>query len=104
MSRTHVLAPAAAADLREIARYTQDQWGDAQARRYAAQIDEGCAALAAGKPPCKDLGHLLPGLRSKLVGSHFVFGLVRESRPTLILAVLHERMDLMQRLSQRLRY
>lgn len=103
MRRGHVLAPAAAADLRDIVRCTREQWGVVQARRYADQLDEGFAALAMGHPPFKDLSPLLPGLRSKLVGSHFVFGLVRPPQPALILAILHERMDLMQRLSQRLR-
>lgn len=103
MTRTHVFAKAAAADLREISRYTIDQWGEAQARRYIEQLEDAASAVATGRGAFKDLSPLLPGLRSRLAGSHHIFCLVRPGRPALVLAILHERMDLMARLQDRLR-
>ena len=43
-------------------------------------------------------------VRYKLCQNHYVFGLVRNDHPFLILAFFHERMDLMQRLKKRLRW
>jgi toxin ParE1/3/4 len=102
VTRTHVLAQAAGADLREIARYSLRQWGAAQARRYIAQLEAAAAALASGQGVFKDLGTLHPGLRVAGSGKHFVFCLLRPGRPALVLAVLHERMDLIARLKGRL--
>lgn len=38
--RAYVLTDAAEADLREIIRYTRKEWGDAQLRRYMAQLEQ----------------------------------------------------------------
>lgn len=103
MTRTHVFSRAAAADLRAIARYTLEQWGEAQARRYIAQLEAAAAAVATGRGVFKELASLHPGLRSTLAGSHFVFCLVRPGRPALVLAILHERMDLIARIAHRLK-
>lgn len=103
MTRSFVYAPEAQAELREIVRYTARQWGAAQARVYARQIDEAADDLATGRGIFKDFGAVLPGLRVKAVGSHFVFCVLRSGKPALVLAVLHQRMDLMARLKARLK-
>lgn len=97
-----VYTKAASADLREIARYTLGQWGEAQARGYITQIEQAAVALADGHGVFKDLSSLHPGMRSTKIGSHFVFCVVRPGQPALVLAILHERMDLMVRLRARL--
>ena len=38
----------------------------------------------------------------KAAGSHFVFCVLRPGKPALVLATLHQRMDLMARLQRRL--
>jgi plasmid stabilization system protein ParE len=50
----------------------------------------------------KDWDSVLPGLRVKAAGSHFVFCMLRPGKPALVLAILHQRMDLMARLQRRL--
>lgn len=106
MTRSHVRAYVythqAEAELREIVRYTTRQWGAAQARAYARQIDDAAAALAAGQGVFKDWNELLPGLRVMAAGSHYVFCVHRPGQAALILAILHQRMDLMARLKKRL--
>lgn len=102
MTRACVYSQPAEADLRAIVRFTVRQWGVAQARADARQIDDAAAALAAGQGAVKNWDAVLPGLRVKAVGSHYIFGVDRPGHPTLILAVLHERMDLMARLKERL--
>lgn len=103
MSHRHIYAQQAAAELREIVRYTTRQWGAAQARTYARQIDAAAAELAVGQGAYKEWGDVLPGLRVKAAGSHYVFGVLRPGQAALILAILHQRMDLMARLEERLR-
>jgi plasmid stabilization system protein ParE len=60
------------------------------------------ANLAEGKGPFKDMSALYPALRMARCQHHYVFCLPRENAPALIVAILHERMDLMKRLVDRL--
>lgn len=61
MTLTHVYAKAAAADLRAIARYTIDQWGEALARRYLQQLEKSSETVATRRGGAfKDLSAALP--------------------------------------------
>ena len=102
MTQPFVYAPQAQAELRAIVRYTAQQWGAAQARDYAGLIDTAATDLATGRGLFKDWDSVLPGLRVKAAGSHFVFCMLRPGKPALVLAILHQRMDLMARLQRRL--
>jgi plasmid stabilization system protein ParE len=99
----YVLADDAQADLREIIRYTRRQWGDAQARSYVAKLKRGMAGLAAHQGSFKDLSEVYPALCMAHCERHFLFCLPRKNAPALIIAILHERMDLMARLAGRLK-
>lgn len=97
------LTDAAEADLRGIIRYTRKQWGDAQVRRYITALERGMAHLAARQGVYQDMSALYPALRMAHCEHHYVFCLPREKAPALIVAILHERMDLMTRLVARLK-
>jgi len=103
MTPPYRLTKGAAADLRGIVRYTLEQWSKEQCRTYVAQIEETASALAKGEGPFKNLDDVHPGLRMKVAGHHYIFCLPQRDRPALILAILHERMDIMVRLKNRLR-
>ncbi|EGI16442.1 plasmid stabilization protein [Escherichia coli M605] len=98
----YILTTDAEADLRGIIRYTRKQWGTAQARRYIVRLEHAIAGLAAGRGPFKDMSELFPELRMMRCEHHYVFCLPRWSAPALVVAILHERMDLMVRLTERL--
>lgn len=102
MTRPYRLTQGAAADLRDIVSYTVEQWGEARCRAYIARIEETTQALATGEGVFKNLDVLHPGLRMKLAGHHYVFCLPRPDGPALVLAILHERMDIMVHLKKRL--
>jgi toxin ParE1/3/4 len=102
VTRPFVYAREAQAELRDIVRHTVKQWGADQARTYARQIDDAAADLATGQGVYKDWSAVLPGLRVKAVGSHYVFCVLRSGQPALVLAILHQRMDLLARLQRRL--
>jgi len=60
---SYVLTDAAAADLRNIIRYTRTQSGAAQVRRYVAKPKADMANVAAGKRVFKEMDALYPKLR-----------------------------------------
>lgn len=98
----YVLTRAAETDLRGVIRHTRKEWGDAQVRRYVAKLEQGMARLAAGQGAFKELDEVHPALRVAHCEHHYVFCLPREQDPALIVAILHERMDLLVRVAERL--
>ena len=98
----YILTDEAEADLRGIIRYTRKQWGDAQVRTYVAKLKAGIADLVAGKGTFKDMGAIYPALRMSHCEHHYLFCLSREGASSLIVAIFHERMDLMARLADRI--
>ncbi len=102
MTRLYVLSKGAEADLREIARHTVAQWGTEQCRTYIAALEEKAQALARGQGVFKAMDAIMPGLRLATSGRHYIFCLIRPEQPALILAILHERMDILARLKSRL--
>lgn len=90
----------AEARLREIARWTAETFGAAQARAYQEQLSQRIDALAAGRPPHpKPCEILMPGrpdaagLAYCKAGRHF---LILRDRPDLIevLDFVHEKRNL----------
>lgn len=102
MTVGYVLSAAAEADLRDVIRYTRKQWGDAQTRSYVAKLQAGMESVAAGEGFFKDMSALYLGLRMVRCEHHYIFCLPRDDAPALVLAIFHERMDLMVRLAARL--
>lgn len=102
MKKSYVLTKSAEADVRDITRYTLSQWGADQCRTYIAAIEERAEALATGQGLFKDMSVLIPNLRVALSGKHYIFCLPQPNAPAIILAILHERMDVVERLKSRL--
>jgi plasmid stabilization system protein ParE len=98
----YVLQSGAANDLRSIVRYTRETWGVAQARAYAEKLRTGIQRLAQGQGRYKILSHIHPSLRVTRCEHHYIFCIWREGSPAIIIAILHERMDLIARITDRL--
>lgn len=103
MNRPYVLSRGAAADLRDIARYTLVKWGARQCQAYIAALEDKATSLALGQGVFKDMGEVLPGLRVAACGKHFIFCMPQSNGPAIILAILHERRDMIARLKARLK-
>jgi len=58
----YILTEAAENDLRSIIRYTGDQWGEVQLRKYITTLEQSIADLANGKGNFKDMSVLYPQL------------------------------------------
>lgn len=98
----YILTAEAESDLRSVIRYTRKQWGSAQVRHYIAKLEQDIANLATGQGHFRDMSELYPDLRMSRCGHHYVFCLPGERAPALVVAIFHERMDLMTRLADRL--
>ena len=103
MRSNYVLLPDAEADLRGIIRYTCKQWGEAQTRTYIAKLKCCIESMADGDARSKDMSALYPRLRMMRCEHHHVFGLPRDNDGMAVVAIFHERMELMVRLADRLK-
>lgn len=89
-------------DLIEIAEYTAKTWGKAQALRYADALDACFVSIAKREKPARSVSPRYPEVFVCRCEHHYIFYLHPEHKPPRILAVLHEKMDMLQRLSRRL--
>ena len=92
-----LVSPAAQADLIGIWEYTAERWSPEQADHYIRSFDEAFGDLAAGRKTGRDVPDIREGYFRLAVGSHFVFYRVASDFVDII-RVLHQRMDIPERL------
>lgn len=88
-------------DLVNIITYTQERWGIEQVYKYMTKIEKGMESLARGTSQEKRLD-IIEGLCVSKCEHHYIFGLRRTKKPMLIVAIFHKKMNLMERLKERL--
>ena len=98
--RTYELTLAAEEDLRGIWSYTYETWGIDQADRYFDQIEACCDAVGKDGARSRSFDELPGDVRIHRCEHHYIVWLTGD-RP-IIIAILHERMDFVQRLKDRL--
>jgi toxin ParE1/3/4 len=98
--QSYDLTLAAEEDLRDIWRYTYETWGFEQAETYFDRIEACCEAVGDRRTRAKTFDRLPDGVRIHRFERHYIVWL-EEDRPVVI-AILHERMDFVQRLKDRL--
>ena len=96
------LTPDAEDDLLEIAIYTIRRWGLQQADVYEAALVGCFQTIGQGKEQSSAPITHRPELQVTRCRHHYVFSLREKNSPALIVAILHEKMDLMVRLRERL--
>ena len=96
------LTEAADGDLLSIARYTIKKWGVEQAWRYEAALETCFAAIGKGKIRSRVFLKKRPELLFIHCRNHYIFYITRDNNCPLIIAVLHENMNLVTRLKNRL--
>lgn len=99
---SYELTSAAASDLRDIARHTLTQWGPRQQQRYARQLERCCQAIGGRTALSRTFSERHPSVYVMRCQHHYVFYLDPAKRNPVIIAFLHERMDLTARLERRL--
>jgi plasmid stabilization system protein ParE len=97
------LTPEAEADLEQIAEYTLREWGPEQQAHYAELLEAGFTRIAEGHAISRRFLEHYPHLYVTHCEHHYIFYIRQDDnvRPRII-AVLHERMDLITRIRDRL--
>lgn len=89
----------AAEDIENIWLYTFENWSLEQADRYLDLIFDEIEYLAANPTAGKDFSHIRKAYRCSKVKSHVVFYRHKENQTDIeVIRVLHERMDIENRL------
>ena len=91
------VSKAARRDLKEIASYTLERWGDEQCERYLRQLDRCIRSLARSPTLGRACDEISAGLMKFHEGRHLIF-YRRTSKTVDVVRVLHESMDVERRL------
>ena len=86
------LTPRAYDDLRNIARFTRQQWGDAQREKYMRALDDRFHRLAEQPRSGKHRPDIADGYYCFPQGSHLIFYLIGKDVIDII-GVQHKQMD-----------
>lgn len=89
-------------DLKEIARYTLTEWGEKQSLHYAELLEKRFREIAARTAHSRPFSNRLPQVLVSRCEHHYIFYIHPEKKPPCIIAVLHERMNMLARLTDRL--
>ena len=100
--RPYQLTLSAEGDLREIIRYTLETWGEQQALHYAGMLEKRFYEIASKTAIVWNFSNRYPEVMVNRCEHHYIFYIASPSQKPSIFAILHERMDLLQRLKDRL--
>ena len=89
-------------DLREVARYTLTRWGAAMLEQYWGGLKETFSAIAVGSIYKRTFTETFPDLFVTKYQHHYIFYLSSGRSKPVIIGVIHERRDIVSRLSERL--
>lgn len=89
-------------DLKEIARYTLKNWGKKQSLHYAGLLEKRFREIADGIAHTKPFSNRYSQVRVSRCEYHYIFYIHSEKKRPCIIAVLHERMDILKQLKNRL--
>ena len=87
------LTNAAKADLRNIARFTEQRWGREQRKLYLKGMDDVFCRLADSPALGVSCKYIAPELRKYSFQSHVIYYDIASATQVLIVRVLHKRMD-----------
>lgn len=94
---------AAVQDWQGIVEYTLEQHGIAQTEKYTASLTLCMEDIAPGNGHFKDIEVNGRVVRIKHCQKHYIFALIRVNTLMIVIAIFHERMDLISRLQDRLK-
>jgi toxin ParE1/3/4 len=85
-------------DLSDIWNYTVETWSESQADKYYKLILNACAAIAKKPQQGKVYEEIYPNLKGKKASKHIIFYRIMDDKSIEIARILHERMDLKNKL------
>ena len=87
------LTKSAQADLKSIAKFTQDRWGVRQRNTYLREIDQIFHTLAKNPVMGRACDEVREGYRKFPHGSHIIYYQQDDSDVLLVVRILHMTMD-----------
>ncbi len=96
----YVLTNKAVEDLTGIWEYTIEKWSEQQADKYFNLLLDSCQDIANNPELGKNYDGITKDLYGLKTNRHIVFYRKRINQPVEITRILHERMDLKNRLSE----
>ncbi len=102
MIATYEISPLAEPEFEDILNYSFEKFGKDQMLEYREQLKRCLDQLAANSALCRNIQLEGRNLRFLHCQKHYIFAIEREKQPLLIIAILHERMDLVNRVKSRL--
>lgn len=85
-------------DLSEIWNYSYDIWSESQANKYYELLVETCQEIAKSPEIGKNYNEIGNDILGFRVGKHIIFYHKTKSKGIEVLRILHERMDLKNRI------
>jgi len=89
-------------DLREVARYTLKRWGPAMLQEYRGGLKKTFEAIGNDDVAGHEFSGNFPELLVTKFRHHFIFYLTEGMEAPAIIGVIHERRDIVRRLTERL--
>ncbi|MBI1194840.1 MAG: type II toxin-antitoxin system RelE/ParE family toxin [Gammaproteobacteria bacterium] len=99
---SYELSKDAERDLREIAHYTLNRWGREMLRQYRDGLKVTFEAIASNDVPRRSFSKTLPELLVTKYGRHYIFYVTDSLPKPVIIGVIHESRDIVNRLDERL--
>ena len=96
----YILSEEAKNDINNIWIYTAEVWSIEQADRYYNLIVDEIEFIAENYELSKDYNHIRVNYRYSKVNSHFIFFRKADNMEMEVVRILHEKMDLKNRLSE----
>ena len=95
-----ILRQEAIDDLNSIWDYTFEKWSEKQADKYYASIKMTCNGIGESPDIRKEYDGISRNLRGLKSGNHIIFYQQKSSDRIEIIRILHERMDLKNRITE----
>ncbi len=100
--RPYHLTLSAEQDVDNITSYTFEKWGENQALHYAGLLEKRFFEIASKTAMVRSFSSLDPEIMVSKCEHHYIFFTHQSGQKPQIFAVLHERMNLLERLKNRL--
>lgn len=89
-------------DLKEVARYTRKHWGQEQLYKYRDGLKGTFNAIGSKTVNARQFSSKYPQLRVTKYRYHYIFYIEEGMDKPVIIGVIHEKMDVVNRLASRL--
>ena len=96
----YILTNRAVKDLSDIWNYTFDNWSERQAGKYYKILLEACREISERPNVGKKYNGVINGLLGYKTGHHIIFYNIEDNKDVLIIRILHEQMDLRNRMKE----